>query len=108
MDGSCLSCFQGYDLNNGTCSLSEGNNAPPTDAGCRTWSKGECKECSSHWVFNANGLCIPVSGQCRTWDESSGECKTCFLGYDLNNGDCVYSESNNAPPTDGGCKTWDR
>lgn len=107
LNGACLSCYAGYDLVNGTCETSASNTALPTDGGCKTWEKGICKECSSYWTFNANGACIPVSDQCKTYDSSKGECLTCYKGYDLINGSCAYSESNAAKPTDGGCKTWD-
>ena len=106
MTGECSSCYNGYDLVNGTCVYSSSNTAAPKDAGCSKWSNGVCQECSSSWVFNANGVCIPVSDQCKTHD-ASGNCLTCYVGYDLVNGSCLYSSSNNAKPTDGGCRTWD-
>jgi len=65
-----------------------------------------CLACSHNWVFNSNGVCVPVSDQCKSSD-ASGACVSCYVGYDLKDGACVFSESNNAKPADLGCKTWD-
>ena len=106
--GACLTCFKGYDLKDGKCIFSESNNAKPADSGCGLWdwSNQICLKCSNKWVFNANKVCVPVSDQCATHDES-GACLTCYLGYDVKNGACIFSESNNAKPADSGCGTWD-
>lgn len=90
LTGECLTCYKGYDLNNGSCVYSALNTRAPEDAGCRTWNNGVCTECSTNWVFNVNGLCIPVSDLCKTFDKN-GQCLTCYYGYDLVNGSCVYS-----------------
>lgn len=107
-NGLCLSCYQGYDLTNGTCFFSKSNNAVPTDSGCGKWdwSSQICIECSSGFTFNAKGVCSAVSDQCKTWS-SSGLCSTCFKGYDLKNGTCVLSSFNAIKPVDVGCSKWD-
>ena len=28
-----------------------------------------------------SGLCKQVSDLCKTWDETTGDCLTCYLGY---------------------------
>jgi hypothetical protein len=106
--GNCLTCYHGYDLNNGTCLFSPSNNAKPTDGGCKIWDwkNAICVECSSNWAFNENRICIPVNDQCRTNDQN-GLCASCYKGYDLVNGTCLFSPSNNAPLEDAGCKVWD-
>jgi hypothetical protein len=106
--GACLSCFVGYDLSNGQCVYSPSNNAKPADLGCKTWdwTNQKCLACSNNWVFNSNGVCVPVSDNCKSHN-SAGACLTCYIGYDLVNGTCVYSSSNTAKPADLGCKTWD-
>lgn len=106
LTGDCLTCFDGYDLNNGSCVFSPSNNASPSDPGCKSWVNGACKECSKNWVFNAKDVCIPVSDLCKSSD-NTGNCVTCYKGYDLVNGSCLYSPSNNAKPQDGGCASWD-
>lgn len=35
--GLCTSCFKGYDVVNGTCTLSASNTAKPSDLGCAKW-----------------------------------------------------------------------
>jgi len=104
ISGNCVSCYLGYNLVSGKCVL-----APiqkPTDAGCGTWDwkNKKCLQCSNNWVFNTQGVCVPVSDQCNTFD-LSGNCVTCYLGYNLQNGKCVLAPIQN--PTDAGCATWD-
>jgi hypothetical protein len=107
-NGECLTCFFGYDLKEGKCLFSDSNNAMPSDSGCATWdwNNQKCLKCSSGWVFNKDGVCVPVADQCKTHAEN-GDCVTCFFGYDLKNGQCLFSDSNNAKPSDSGCATWD-
>jgi hypothetical protein len=62
-----------------------------------------CTECSFGWVFNLVGTCISVSDQCKTYDAANGECLTCYNGYSVVNGSCLY---NNESPAQGGCKDW--
>lgn len=57
--------------------------------------------------MNGNKVCIPTSEQCKTYDETFGSCTSCFKGYDLVDGSCVFSSSNNAKPSDLGCSKWD-
>ena len=63
-------------------------------------------KCSSGWVFNADGKCVPVSDQCKAHAEN-GDCTDCYKGYDLKEGKCIFSELNNAHPSDLGCGLWD-
>ena len=106
--GNCLTCFKGYDLKNGVCIFSDFNKAKPSDSGCATWDWDNqvCLACSKRWTFNANKVCVPVSDQCASHNEN-GQCLTCFKGYDLKDGACVFSSFNNAKPADSGCATWD-
>ena len=102
--GACVSCYKGYNLNNGICKL-----APietPTDAGCGLWdwNNKECLKCSDNWVFNSQGICIPVSDQCKTFDKY-GACVSCYIGYNLVNGACELAPIEK--PADEGCGTWD-
>ena len=101
-----MTCYQGFVLNQGACELAPG--VEPSDLGCKLWDWASqvCISCSTNWVFNQNGVCIPVSSQCRTFSEL-GQCTSCYQGYDLANGACIVSASNTARPSDIGCKTWD-
>jgi hypothetical protein len=107
--GLCLACFKGYDLTNGNCVFSASNTAKPLDLGCANWDWNNqvCLACSNGYTFNNNKVCTTVSNQCKTYDSASGLCLTCFKGYDLINGACVFAASNNAHPSDLGCAKWD-
>ncbi len=104
--GSCLSCYDGYDLANGVCKESAGNNASPKDLGCGLWDwkNSKCLKCSDNWVFNNNGVCAPVSDQCNTYD-LAGNCVTCYKGYNLVGGKCVKAPVEKV--SDLGCGLWD-
>lgn len=107
--GKCLACFAGYDLSvDGACVYSASNNAKPADLGCGVWdwNNNICLSCAKNWVFNTNKICVPVSDLCKS-AESSGLCASCYRGYDLLNGACVFSASNNIRPSDLGCYDWD-
>lgn len=92
----------------GACIFSEDNNAQPSDLGCATWDweNRVCLACSEKYFRNSEGVCVPVSDQCAESAEN-GDCTLCFSGYDLVNGQCIFSEANNAQPADLGCGTWD-
>jgi len=106
--GLCISCFKGYDLVDGDCVFSASNTAKPADLGCASWNWDSqiCLQCSKNWVFNPAGICIPVSDLCNTWTDA-GLCTSCYKGYDLANGTCIFSSSNTAKPSDLGCGNWD-
>jgi hypothetical protein len=50
-----------------------------------------------------NGICIPVSPYCKTYDDQ-GLCTSCFKGYGVLNGTC--EKTADKVVTDAGCKTW--
>ena len=105
VSGACLSCFLGYTLTNGFCNISSIEvNISTSDAGCKTWSNGTCKECYDHFAFNPNGLCAAVSALCKT--NQGLNCTSCYNGYVLMNGSCVISSQQSAP-SDAGCNVWD-
>ena len=94
-------------MTDGACVFSPSNEQAPTDLGCKTWDWNNqiCLECSQWWVM-VDGNCVPVSDHCAAHDDN-GDCTECFDGYDLTDGACVFSPSNEQGPTDLGCKTWD-
>ena len=107
-NGNCLTCFKGYDLKEGQCVFADSNNAHPVDLGCGLWDwdNQKCLKCSDKWAANADGVCVPVSDQCKA-NAANGDCSECYKGYDLKEGKCVFSDSNNAHPADLGCGLWD-
>ena len=102
--GNCVSCYVGYNLQNGKCFLAP--TQAPSDLGCGNWDwkNQKCLQCSNNWVFNDKGVCIPVSDQCNTFD-SRGNCVTCYKGYNLVSGKCVLAPLQNV--ADAGCGVWD-
>ena len=101
--GNCLTCYSGYNLVNGKCVLAPVQKV--ADVGCASWNwnRQTCLQCSNNWVFNNNGVCVPVSDQCNTYDKS-GACVTCYRGYNLVNGACVLAPVEKV--SDVGCATW--
>lgn len=54
-------------------------------------SDGNCKTCSFFFYRDSKGICQQVNPLCRTFDEkdTSGACQSCYIGYELKNGECV-------------------
>lgn len=108
--GVCTDCYFGYILNDGACVVdpsaprSTDVNANPY---CSKWGTNGCETCAERTFFNANGICQRVNDECWTWDPVDGLCLTCYKGYDLVNGSCLYSSANVAATTDPGCRTWE-
>jgi len=87
-------------LINGTCVL--GSSPIPSDPGCKSWNGTTCLECSPYWTFNSENHCVLVSTLCKTYQGLA--CTSCFTGYDLVNGSCIFSAPHR--PTDAGCAKW--
>ena len=77
-EGVCERCYEGYSVVNGTCTRVD--NTAAANIGCARWSNGVCQACSRRWYFNQENVCVPVSDLCRTWDETTGVCLTCYYG----------------------------
>lgn len=82
--GNCLSCYQGYGLQNGACVIN------PAIANCRQTANNLCAECSTGF-FLQNGGCIQISPLCATADPRTGSCVSCYAGYSLSRGECTVS-----------------
>lgn len=100
-DGKCTSCFVGFFLSNGVC-----NKYPAGyGVGCQTWSVTGCTKCAYRYFYDsASSSCMQVSDLCATYDSTSGQCLTCYIGYNLNNGACVLASQT---PVPNGCKQFD-
>ena len=49
-----------------------------------------------------NGVCVPVNDQCSTFDENTGDCLSCYLGYNLEGGKCIIQDLTLVVPADKG------
>ena len=55
---------------------------------CLTYNAdGKCTTCIPRTVLK-DGDCVAVSDQCKTWSEVSGDCTSCYDGWNLNSGKC--------------------
>ena len=82
----CTECYEGFDLNNGTCIQGE-----PGEATCAEWLNGVCAQCVPRAYFDFDLNCVMVSDLCDGFNDFTGECTSCFSGFTLSNGQCVVS-----------------
>ena len=104
LSGACVSCYEGYNLNNGACELAPIEKVSDVGCGLWDWANRKCLRCSDNWVFNNNGICVPVSDQCKTFD-GTGACVSCYEGYNLVQGACELAPIQEV--SDVGCGLWD-
>lgn len=88
-NGNCLSCYSGYQLYQGNCIITQISGSSPN---CASYVNGICVRCSQSSYF-LNGNCIPVSPLCRTYDNYTGNCLSCYNGYYLQGSNCILSPS---------------
>lgn len=50
---------------------------------------GDCVACICRGYFDKNRVCRSVSDLCQTWNINSGECTSCYRGYELVNETCI-------------------
>lgn len=96
-NGACTSCYPGYTVNGTTCVVGSVNN----DVNCRTFQNDVCTACYNGFFLNANGLCAQVSPLCRTFNNATGACTSCYPGYEISGDNCVEARSR-----DPNCKTF--
>lgn len=101
-DGACTSCYPGYTVSGRTCILS--NTTATNDPFCKTYSTTDvCAECSSRYFINGFGKCQEVSTFCKTYNQNTGSCLSCYSGFALEGTTCLETTS---AVTDQYCKTW--
>lgn len=99
--GNCLSCYVGYTLANGNCTISE----QWSDSHCARFENNACVACANDSFLNAQtGYCQQISPLCRSSDRNTGACLSCYNGYDLSNGLCVLGRD--TIYTDSLCRAW--
>jgi hypothetical protein len=68
--GQCTSCFQGYQLSNGSCSVFS------KDPNCQFYnSNSTCVNCSyNYYIDQSTGKCKAVSNLCKSYNSTNGNC----------------------------------
>jgi len=91
-DGSCLSCYPGYSLSQQGNSLSQQGKCTVAfqDPNCQKFdnSKTTCITCSSNFFLSADGKCKQINPICKTADQNTGACLSCYPGYVLQGQTC--------------------
>ena len=76
------------------------------DPYCASFSpSGSCLRCSNRYYFSNSGACVPISGNCNTYDDRTGGCTSCYPTFVLQNGEC-YIQVASSSQTDPNCKTY--
>jgi hypothetical protein len=94
--GRCLTCYNGYFLNNNSCVIQAGSQSNPTvnsgdlpasqDPYCNTYKNKTCVKCATRTYYNnATKLCAQVDSNCKSWNNFNGVCTECYIGYYLVN-----------------------
>lgn len=85
-NGQCTSCYTGWTLNAGVCSV----NADPQ---CRVVANdGTCSACYGGYYYNlSQGKCVIGNSLCQGLD-LYGNCLGCYGGYYLKNGNCYIQD----------------
>ena len=95
-NGACLTCYPGYTLSGRDCVVGS-----ERDANCQTFNGELCVKCYKNFYLNSgSGKCMAVNPLCRTSNEFTGECTSCYPGYEIIRGGCEVAQS-----TDPNCKT---
>jgi len=50
---------------------------------CASWDGDICTKCSIGSFFNSNGVCSQVEPSCRSFNQLTGDCISCYPGYQL-------------------------
>lgn len=89
-NGACLSCYPGFGLIEDTCL--PGLVSSSFDPNCNTFKGDSCIKCSLKYYLNSNGKCKAVDPSCKTFDNTNGNCLSCFAGFEVSNGSCLVSK----------------
>ena len=82
---ACVECYMGYGLDaEGTCKIE----AAERDEGCSKFKEDQCEQCSKGYYFDQDRQCVMANSLCRTFDNSNGDCLSCYAGFKLEAGVC--------------------
>lgn len=94
--GVCLTCYPGYYLAGGACWA---GNDPNLDANCNLRSlTGACLQCIASYYLADNGYCKAANPLCRTFNNSNGDCLSCYKGYVIKEKTCALESSGSTDP----------
>lgn len=88
LDGACQTCYVGFKLEGKKCVEDKQNSG----TNCAEFSEDQpniCLRCSKGYYFNSKEVCTKVSDLCATYNEKTGACLSCFVGYELSQGKCI-------------------
>lgn len=88
-DGACTSCYPGYTVSGKNCL--KANKTDGRDPFCKQFLQDTdvCVECSTRYFINGFGLCQEVNPLCNTYDTLTGNCQTCYPGFELSGVNCI-------------------
>lgn len=94
-NGACLTCWQGYALSHPNCVVDQSAQAAATsDPYCIKFNQNGCTQCASGYFLSASlGACAQLDPLCKTSDERTGNCLSCYGGYNLNNLRCEVAQA---------------
>lgn len=88
--GECLSCYDGYDLRTGSCIESS-----TVDPACVIYTNSSCTQCLRDHYLNSSKQCVAVSRTCETFQQTTGVCTGCRIGYKVSSVDAHYCVDEN-------------
>ncbi len=92
-NGFCLSCFPGYSVNAaGSCVLSY------SDPNCQKFDQTLkiCTQCASKFYLDSTSKCRQINPICKTANQNTGACTSCFQGYILSRDTCIIGGASNS------------
>lgn len=95
--GACLTCYSGYIVDGVTCIIDK--NAESSN--CAEYENDICIRCAERTFMNSMGLCEKVSEDCRTYNDFTGKCLSCYPGYLVKSGKCIKDQIKE------GCSSFD-
>jgi len=91
MNGHCLSCFAGYQVQSGLCVPKPEDARDPNCASFN--SDNTCKQCSKGFIYNdSSKSCKQTNLLCKTVD-SVGSCTSCYSGYIIDGTTCILDQN---------------
>jgi hypothetical protein len=88
--GACLTCYDGYIISGVNCV--RGSSSPAPDPNCQISSGFSCQQCFNGFYIDQGGVCQLSNPICKTINQLTGECTSCYQGYVISVGNCVLGQ----------------